>query len=71
MPDDWKIKRFIVFESEYYYPIQGWGDFRDSFDTLYEAQRLAPSNPHTSCMQIVDLKLGRIIGDEENEKNYE
>jgi hypothetical protein len=32
-----KLKRFLVFAGDDYYPSGGWGDFRGSYDTLEEA----------------------------------
>jgi len=61
-------KRFLVFAGEYYYPSEGWRDFRGDFDTIeeanHEASRLAldPGERNGKTLldwsQVVDLETG-------------
>lgn len=61
-------KRFLVFAGEYYYPNEGWRDFRGDFDTIeeanHEAARLAldPDSLRGRTIldwsQVVDLETG-------------
>lgn len=55
-----KIKRYVVFAGEHYYPSGGWGDYRGSFDTLEEAQALIGTlGPSTyDWAHVVDLETG-------------
>jgi hypothetical protein len=55
------IKRYVVFAGYYYYPSGGWSDFKDSFDTLEEAEEMALYFYSISkdWVQIIDLKSGK------------
>ena len=33
------MKRYLLFMGMHYYPCGGWEDFKDSFDTIEEAQQ--------------------------------
>lgn len=35
--DQWKIKRFLLFAGEAFYPLAGWNSFIDSFENLEDA----------------------------------
>ena len=35
------MKPYLVFAGSMYYPLGGWEDFRDSFDTYKEAEAVA------------------------------
>ena len=35
-----KVKRYLLFYGEAYYPIGGWNDYKGSFDTIEEAKAL-------------------------------
>lgn len=66
-----KVKRFVVFAFNQYYPRGGWYDHKDSFDTLEEAigkadaltkQRDIPCyRGDYEEAQIVDLETGEYI----------
>lgn len=58
--NDWKVKRFVVFSGEHYYPCGGWNDQDDSFDTLEEAQGFVKKLGR-AWVQIVDLKMGEQV----------
>ncbi len=53
-----KVKRFVVFAYETYYPGGGWNDYQSSFDTAVEAYLWAARN---RADQIIDLETGRDI----------
>ena len=56
-----KVKRFVVFGSESYYPAGGWGDFVNSFDTSEEAIKCADSFYLEKAPEVVDLETGEDI----------
>jgi hypothetical protein len=58
-----KVKRFVLFAGETYYPSGGWGDFNGSFDTIEEA-RAAESIAESGgdWTQIIDLETGEQQG---------
>lgn len=56
-----KVKRFMVFGNESYYPSGGWGDFVNSFDTLEEAITCADDFMMKKHPEIVDLETGQDI----------
>lgn len=62
MIDD-KIKRFLVFAYDGYYPGGGWGDFQEAFDTLKEAMTFCKSTAVSSYdgYEIVDLHALQVI----------
>ena len=49
------LKRYIVFSGPEYYPSGGWGDFRQSFDTLDEAKQWLDRYP-ADWKEIIDLE---------------
>lgn len=51
------MKRFLVFAWDVYYPLGGWNDLKDSFDTRIEAEAYATS-VKGDWKQIVDTKTG-------------
>ena len=53
-----KLKRFLVFSGDYYYPSGGWHDFHGSFDTLEEANG---SQPKGEWAHIFDMDTGEIV----------
>lgn len=57
------MKRFLLFAGMEYYPNGGWGDFRNSFDTLEEAKReiLVEIVQGNDWYQIVDGRTGEIV----------
>lgn len=59
---DKKMKRFLVFGYDRYYPSGGWNDFKDSFDTKDEAQEYAQS---LKDQKVVDFShvVDTITGD--------
>ena len=57
-----RVKRFVVFAGDYYYPGGGWDDFNASFDTLEEVwkyQKTALKNADWS--QVIDLETGEEV----------
>lgn len=58
------MKRFLLFAGENYYPLGGWTDFRDDFDTLEEA-RAAKNYRHdlqsAEWFQIVDTEQKMVV----------
>jgi hypothetical protein len=58
--------RFLLFGGQYYYPKQGWRDFRGSFDSLESAETegaLLKSEGDIQWYQVVDLELLVIVID--------
>jgi cellobiose phosphorylase len=53
------MKRYIVFSGDNYYPIGGWEDFKDSFNTLEEAREYQSNMP--DWFHIVDLQTMEIV----------
>lgn len=51
-----KLKRYLVFEFEQYYPAGGWNDFVGSFDTLEEARKKSDWD----C-QIIDSETSKEV----------
>lgn len=49
-----KVKRFVVFWIESYYPSGGMNDYKDSFDTMEEA--IAYDKANDGGHDIVDLE---------------
>ena len=52
-----KIKRFMVFAYDQYYPSGGWSDFRESFETLAEAKAFSAELRY-DFTEIIDLDTG-------------
>jgi hypothetical protein len=60
-----KVKRFVVFAGDKYYPAGGWDDHVGSFDTEAEA-RLVLKNAPDDWGHIIDLETGEeVSGDDE------
>jgi hypothetical protein len=53
-----KVKRYVVFGSESYYPGGGWSDFVESFDDFDQAVALADSFVRQKHPEIIDLETG-------------
>lgn len=56
-----KIKRFVVFAGSQYYPCGGYHDYKYSFDTLEEAEKLIKEwqeKGRYEWHQIWDLETG-------------
>lgn len=53
-----KIKRFVVFAGNNYYPRGGVADYRASFDTLEEARANAAAKGRDDWTEIWDLETG-------------
>lgn len=53
-----KVKRYVVFGSESYYPGGGWSDFVNSFDTFSEALECADGFWKQKHPEIIDLETG-------------
>lgn len=59
-----KLKRYLTFAYDMYYPAGGWADFRGSFDLLEEASEHLKSFPYYDHHCIVDSEIGEeIYGD--------
>lgn len=54
-----KMKRFLLFAGDSYYPIGGWRDIKGSADTIEEAQKL--NNNYYDWWHIVDSVSGDIV----------
>lgn len=50
------MKRYAVFKGSDYYPIGGWGDFVQAFETLEEARAELKRPPVHNWSHIVDLQ---------------
>lgn len=68
MTETEKIKRFVVFRGDYYYPSGGWDDFAASFDTVEEALEFTRTPNvvnrivlHYDWYQIIDLNTGKVV----------
>lgn len=55
-----KVKRFVLFAGEQYYPSGGWEDYDSSFDTLEEAKTRA-QEVTSDWRDIVDLETGEVV----------
>ena len=64
-----KVKRFVLFAYETYYPGGGWGDFVRSFDTEAEAREYLANDPRdaqgfkvsTDNRDLIDLDSGEEV----------
>lgn len=56
-----KVKRYVVFGSESYYPGGGWSDFVNSFDTKEEAFKCADDFHLKKHPEVIDLEIGEDI----------
>ncbi len=57
------MKRYLLFMGMHYYPFGGWKDFKDSFDTIEEAQQhFKDANLDSiAWYQIVDTSTWEIV----------
>ena len=55
------MKRFLVFAGDNWYPFGGWKDFKESFDTLHEAQNYLMDSSSYDWYHIVDSSTGEIV----------
>jgi hypothetical protein len=61
-----KLKRFLLFAGVAYYPMGGWEDFIDSFDTLEEAVACGKlRQQRREWWHVVDLEKGEVVDDDE------
>ena len=51
-----KMKRYLVFAYDKYYPVGGWDDFKKCFDTLEEAERFQLQLSHYDYVEIIDTQ---------------
>lgn len=59
-----KIKRFVVFAYDTYYPGGGWSDFISSHDTMEEALGVAKQERKSAdIVRVLDLETGEITYD--------
>lgn len=47
-------KRYLVFAGDYYYPLGGWGDFYDAFDTVEQAVECINGPAVNEWAEVVD-----------------
>lgn len=60
-----KIKRYLVFASDFYYPAGGWGNFQGAFETKQEAEIAEKeADKKFDYTEIVDLVEKGIVSDE-------
>ena len=57
------MKQFLLFAGDHFYPSGGWGDFKNSFDTVEEAQEGAADElaGNSDWWQIVDITTGKVV----------
>lgn len=56
------VKRYLVFAGEDYYPVGGWGDFQQSFDTQPDALACAQEHEKEGkWTHVIDLGTGRQV----------
>jgi hypothetical protein len=60
IPNDYPIKRYLLFCMHNYYPTGGWNDFSDSFDTLELAVE-AGKRSYGDYWHVVDTAKGDFI----------
>lgn len=58
-----KMKRFLLFVYDKYYPNGGWNDFRGDFDTIMEAKDKLLTMIEVERWHIVDINTKKIIAD--------
>lgn len=66
-----KIKRYLIFAYGQYYPSGGWSDFKESYDSLEDAQtafsqmlkdsELVPAYNRCEYGEIVDSETGEYV----------
>lgn len=57
-----KLKRYLVFACDSYYPAGGWDDFKGSYDTLDEAKAAAlEAEKVHDWSDIVDCETGQRV----------
>lgn len=59
-----KMKRFLLFAFDAYYPSGGWSDFQGSFDTQQKAVNKV-IEMRRDIYQIVDAQTGQIVAEGE------
>ncbi len=57
------MKRFVLFSGDFYYPVGGAGDYKNSFATLEEAKLIALTDHARDWWHILDLNTGKIHHD--------
>lgn len=55
-----KLKRFLLFTYDDFYPSGGWNDFKGSFDTLEEAKEARKASSSYYC-NIIDTETGEDV----------
>lgn len=53
------MKRFLLFSGDNYYPKGGWGDFKGSFDSLWDA--LMHPRDGVDWWHVIDGKTGKKV----------
>lgn len=53
------MKRYLLFAGESYYPVGGWKDFVDSYDTIEEA--VSYGRAAGDWWHVVDSATGKIV----------
>jgi hypothetical protein len=56
-----KMKRYLLFCFDGYYPSGGWGDFVGTFDTIEEALK----NRDRDHYQVVDTETMKVVSSDE------
>ena len=51
------MKRYLLFGGGYYYPMGGWLDFEDSYDTIDEAKE----NLFGDWCHLIDSQTGDLV----------
>lgn len=54
------MKRYLLFGGNNYYPLGGWGDFKESFDSIEEAKTVAEERIYSDC-EYWDLEWFHIV----------
>ncbi len=54
------MKRFLLFEGDHYYPVGGWYDFREDFDTKIKALNAATKSGF-EWYQVVDTEKMKVV----------
>ncbi len=58
---EFKLKRFLVFGGDCYYPCGGWNDFKGSFGTKKAAIKLASSFGRDDWVHVFDTATGIVV----------
>lgn len=64
------MKRYLLFGGEDYYPLGGWDDFRDSFDSAEEACDL-PLGRNVDWAHVVDTETMSVVYQRTSESDGE